>query len=64
MKPNLTQFYTSIGGKPGFDQTVEVVVNQTLKVESREAADKLLAEYPTAAEWADDGEPTTSGKAR
>ncbi len=56
MKASLTNLYTSIDGKAGFDQSVEVTINQTVKVDSREGADKLLAEYPNAAQWSERAE--------
>ncbi len=51
----LSQYTTSIVGRSGFTSSVEVTINQTLKVEPKEAATKLIAEYPTAAEWAEKG---------
>jgi hypothetical protein len=54
MKPKLNNLYTSIDGKCGFDETVELTINQTIKVATRKEAESLLAKYPNAAEWSDE----------
>ncbi len=54
MKAKLSNLHTSIDGQCGFDQSVKVTINQTVKMATRKEAESLLAEYPNAAEWSDE----------
>jgi hypothetical protein len=65
MKPKLNNLYTAIDGKCGFDDTVELTINQTIKVATRKEAESLLAEYPNAAEWSEEqGGSTCTNKSK
>jgi hypothetical protein len=50
----LKQYTTSIAGRSGFGESVEVTINQTVRAPSKAAAEKLIAEYPNAAKWSEE----------
>jgi hypothetical protein len=50
----MKSFTTSVTGKAGFGNSVEGQINQTVRVASRDEANRLIAEYPDAAKWSEE----------
>jgi hypothetical protein len=50
----LKQYTTSTTSRAGFDESVELTITQTVRMASKQAAEKLIAEYPNAVQWAEE----------